>query len=111
MKMSLTIEEENAKILKFALDLLNETGYGEEITSYSGRNMYGKYCLGVKLSYDKTVTNFFADLLSGMSDDDADSFMDDGLPLIVKLMRMVVTDSLGLGTIVYFPRLRYVEEC
>lgn len=81
------------------------TDIGLEVRSYSGRGMYGARCIGV------TVGNPFQDfakLMVGLCE-----IGDEGLDAAEHLTRCdaVQTDSMGCGSIVYFPRLPWVEEC
>lgn len=75
--------EERAKVLKLrkserAIQKLKAAGY--EPRSYSGRGMYGRYCVGVTVSR---------------------SYVDD----VKKLIRGASTDSMGMDVIVYWPFL------
>lgn len=83
---------ENAKLLElvYALDLDQDAIYPE----YSGRGMYGRTCVGIVLDR-YTDTN---QALLGVAL--ADTFGTDDAWDIARAMR---TDSMGLGTIVYFP--------
>lgn len=64
---------------------------GVEATSYSGRAMFGQYCLGLSADNLSQVARFFV----GLAQEDAD--------LADALARNMRTDSLGLGMIAYFP--------
>lgn len=57
---------------------------GHEPTSYSGRGMYGRYCIGVSLDHINDA---------------------DGLPL-----KGSNTDSLGRGIILYWPAIDAPED-
>lgn len=80
---------------------------GIEARSYSGRGMYGKACVGVDCARGDShavVANIVIGLMSLKDADEeaAEHFTLDGA---------VATDSMGLGSIVYFPRLPWVEPC
>ena len=62
-----------------------------EPTAYSGRAMYGRYCLGLPVENFTQAAEFFVNL----AEEDADTAR--------SLARNMRTDSLGLGLIVYFP--------
>jgi hypothetical protein len=65
--------------------------------NYSGRFMYGAKCLGVIVSGNCSYMEFLLHLTRYMRDNDVD---DDTLEL-----EGVSVDSLGLDSIVYFPRI------
>ena len=67
---------------------------GAELRSYSGRNMYGKECLGIDM---ESMTDAFRFALS-VEDSD----------LIYKLSQPVF-DNMGRGIIVYFPNVEAPE--
>lgn len=73
--------------------------------NYSGRAMYGKRCFGFSLDEGVTILGLFADwleLITNFDFYDSDDVIE-GVALVAKLMQAARTDSLGLGTIVYFP--------
>lgn len=70
--------------------------------SYSGRGMYGATCLGV--STDDTIGKFVADAI-----DQAELF-DVDLTALAWVFRRMRSDSLGLGSILYFPGVAYVGD-
>ena len=79
-------------------DVIAMTDY--EPRPYSGRGMYGKKCLSVVCD---DVFSFIADLIEfAECNPDYDNLADD--------IRKVRTDSLGLRTIVYWPRIKYKED-
>lgn len=77
---------------------------GLEVRSYSGRAMYGTKCIGVTCD---NPFQAFAQIVVALCEkgeegvEAADHFTRDGA---------VKTDSMGLGSILYFPRLPWVEE-
>jgi len=78
-----------------------------EARSYSGRGMYGRSCVGVDCARGDSHAVVAQIVIGLMSLKDADEeaaehFTLDGA---------VATDSMGRGSIVYFPRLPWVEAC
>jgi len=76
--------------------ILEENGY--ECQSYSGRSMYGKECLGVTI--DRRQNLFSLGILVGKELEPGDYDEIDS----------VGTDSMGMGTIIYWPGIEYVES-
>lgn len=72
-------------------EIIEAAGY--DTRSYSGRGMFGRECLAV--SIDVSESEFFSDLI-----DVTDS---SNIRIVSDAMRNVRTDSLGRGTILYFP--------
>jgi hypothetical protein len=74
-----------------------------EARSYVGRAMYGKQCLGVELPKGMEIGQFVAAMLefSETKQDNED---------LITAFENMRQDSMGLGTIVYFPRIPYVEN-
>ncbi len=71
---------------------------GHKPRRYSGRNMYGKQCVGV--SFDQPVTEMFADLADAVDDPSH----------IGWLLRHVSQDQMGRGTILYWPDVEWEDE-
>lgn len=65
--------------------------------SYSGRGMYGRSCVGVTLGRNSEVTEF------GLGVKLALALGEDAEDLDPR------TDSMGLGSIIYFPNVRWPE--
>jgi len=89
-------------------EILEDAGY--ECRSYSGRGMGNQYCLGIVLEQDQSVGHLFRDVLITvveLMDADAHDIVIYQLPEPFASMK---TDSLGRGTIVYFPGVEYVDE-
>jgi len=87
---------------------------GHQTRSYSGRAMYGATCLGVELergentayflvSLGKAIANRVYDM--GLTEYDID--LSDEL---FESIENVKEDSLGLGGIVYFPDIDYIDD-
>lgn len=77
-----------------------------EPRSYSGRGMYGKVCLGFVIERDDSPLRAFGGILSGLSCRDATRVKSD-LSDLSELMLEAREDSMGLGTIVYFPKIKW----
>ncbi len=82
------------------------TDIGLDVRSYSGRGMYGAQCVGVDTG---SPFQDFAKIVVGLTEiggpeglEAAEHFTRDGA---------VATDSMGRGSILYFPRLPWVEAC
>jgi hypothetical protein len=69
---------------------------GFEVRRYSGRGMYGKECVGIEI--DGGIGELFATVLETCHKQDG--YMVEDLAEAFRGMR---TDSMGRGTIVYFP--------
>jgi len=74
---------------------------GFKTRSYSGRGMYGESCLGVEIGGDKELGRIISALILGVEDCSRDA-----VAAAVKNLR---TDSMGPGTVVYFPGVKYYE--
>jgi hypothetical protein len=71
-----------------------------ETRSYSGRNMYGKVCLGVTIDRSG-LGSFIASVIENLDMDHVEDISD--------AFRGMATDSMGMGQIVYFPSVPYEE--
>lgn len=69
-----------------------------EPRAYSGRGMFGRSCLGLPVNDLRQAVQF----LVALGQEDAD--------LAGDLAGNLTTDSLGYGTIVYFPRFEWKGE-
>lgn len=81
--------------------LLEETDYNPR--SYSGRGMYGEECLAV-------VTDDLGELLANVMDYAIDVLDDKDMHTLAESFRCMISDSMGMGTVYYFPDLKFVEE-
>lgn len=90
---------EETKKLK---ELIEAAGY--ETQSYSGRAMFGDRCLAFTVDQGTSPFRAFADIL-----DETASGLEE-TEVLSKALRDTRTDSLGLGSIIYFPRFEYAEE-
>lgn len=89
-----------------------------EVQSYSGRSMYGAYCASVHLNgeddngYDLTIGRFFLDIGQAI----ANELVDTGCGLsnthraIFEVLEQYRTDSLGRGSVIYWPSLPYEDD-
>ncbi|MHB8407832.1 MAG: hypothetical protein ACYDHY_06915 [Acidiferrobacterales bacterium] len=84
-------------------EIIEEAGY--ETRSYSGRGMYGRSCLGVTIDRDHDLMDFIADVLEHASESE-----DISLSELADSFRGAKTDSMGLGTILYFPDVAHQDE-
>lgn len=66
---------------------------------YSGRGMYGKECFGIVVESTAEAVKFLIALARNLEAELADELADNW-----------TTDSMGYGTIVYFPRFTVSEE-
>ena len=82
-------------------------GAGYEARSYSGRGMYGKECLGFTTddSFMVTMGNILEELAYVHGHE-----TEEKLTAFAKVLKNAATDSMGLGTIIYFPRIERKEE-
>jgi hypothetical protein len=65
-----------------------------EVRSYSGRNMYGRSCLGIDM---ESMTDAFCFALSVQDED------------LAYILSQPVFDNMGRGIIVYFPNVEAPE--
>ena len=82
------------------VEIIEDAGY--ETRSYSGRSMYGKECVGVDLQ-DTSSIYFTAEVVASVED----KFEREELANIFRDAR---TDSIGLGTIVYFTEMNLSKK-
>ena len=92
----------NEDISRSVLEVCESLGL--EVRSYSGRCMYGRSCIGV--SCGRNTHQIVAQIVIGLCELGAD-----GIETADHLTRdgAIASDSMGLGSIVYFPRLPWVE--
>jgi hypothetical protein len=75
--------------------LFRKAGYAPR--PYSGRGMFGRECLGVSLRVP--ASEFWADVIEHVSKADRAG--------VREVMREAREDTLGRGTILYFPRIQF----
>lgn len=83
---------------------------GFETQSYSGRGMYGRKCLSFNLDQDDNEFDAFLSIAESIQ-----SYVeshDDGLELedITSYFMGAKSDSMGLGTVVYFPEIDWEDS-
>ena len=82
--------------------------YGYDPMPYSGRGMYGKTCLGISVARGLCSFNVCAGIAREanycLNQDDFRDFMDD---LSILEPR---EDSLGMGSVVYFPNIPWADS-
>jgi hypothetical protein len=83
-------------------ELLEDAGF--DTMEYSGRGMFGSKCLAIELSQDETLGRFVSEVIYEAGEGK------DNLSWLSERIAMMVTDSLGMGTVVYFPKEKY-NEC
>ena len=113
--------------------LIEDAGY--EYRSYSGRGMFGKSCVGVVLDEGVRPFKFIADLVGATFNDvtiNFESAVEDGTKSLADNMNdaeeavtnavetmgeelsatleRAAWDSMGMGTVVYFPDVAWVES-
>ena len=86
--------------------------------TYSGRGMYGNYCVGM-VGRPSDIQEVIAEVALAIMDESIDMFQRDGINSEVfcdaqVAMRMLLTvqktDSMGRDTIVYWPSLKPIQE-
>lgn len=88
-------------------EIVEDAGF--ETQSYSGRGMYGKKCLSFNLECEENEFDVFLSIAES-----AQSYVechDDGLELedIIPYFMGAKSDSMGLGTVIYFPNVEWEE--
>lgn len=81
-------------------------GFESEPYSYSGRGMYGEQCVAVTVQPDRVLSAGLMVLAELTSDIDDDA-VHDMLFAVQNLMAGALTDSMGLDTVVYWPRMEW----
>ena|SRR5665213_2861738 len=85
--------------------LIKKAGFKTQ--SYSGRGMYGKYCLGVSLKEGQTTGKFLSKAIMTIREYCDSDEVFEILPDFADLCDSMCEDSLGLGKIVYFPGVSF----
>jgi hypothetical protein len=75
-----------------------------EIREYSGRGMYGRTCLGV-VTNPNSVHSFELAYQLGRAAREVGTFQD-----IEEAICPTQEDSMGLGSVIYWPRVPYVKD-
>lgn len=74
------------------------TDAGHEPSAYSGRGMGGEECLSVNV---RDPFALFADVLETVDSEENE--------IVAHAFRAARQDTMGLGVVVYFPRVKFVE--
>jgi uncharacterized protein YeeX (DUF496 family) len=82
---------------------------GISIHSYSGRGMFGKECLGITFSRTYDFGSFVDDLIQYVADLDEDE-RDEAVQDLQGVFKNMRTDSMGRGTVSYWPNVVFVKE-
>ncbi len=99
------MEKSNETIFK---DAIEESGYST--LSYSGRGMYGKSCLGFETSRSQSPIQATAEIIFSLSETCQYSGDEIELSEFVDFFSDVRQDSMGLGTIIYFPEISWEAD-
>jgi hypothetical protein len=75
------------------------TSHTKIYDGYSGRGMYGETCVGFTVRNSRNAAALTAAIVRTLDDDVADA-----------MIGRLNTDSLGMGTIVYFPGISIAKE-
>lgn len=93
---------------KHPLQLLierNESDLASSLRSYSGRCMYGQDCLALDGDFTFIISNLMATALY-----EGEHFTPSDKDEIISALSAVKTDSMGRGTVVYFPTVEFVSD-
>ena len=86
------------------VEVIESAGY--ETYSYSGRGMYGNSCVGFTVDREYSIFQAISQILEDMDID-----MESGnLYDFTAILRSAQMDSMGLDTVIYFPRVKWVDE-
>lgn len=83
---------------KRLIEILEDAGC--PVRRYSGRGMFGVQCVAFTLDDCNSLLGVVADIVANTDDNDERR-------KINKIFRTALTDSMGLSTIVYFPRMKW----
>ena len=92
-------KRKESKMKNEVINVIEFAGY--EMMDYSGRNMFGKYCLAIQTS------NGIMETLSELIDA-AHSI--GNVKELSEAIRNMKTDSLGYNTVMYFPTIPYTHS-
>jgi hypothetical protein len=88
-----------------------EAGYS--VRSYSGRAMYGKKCVGIDVEQGINEAQVAADIMvsaAGMDPEDSAGSIVERLIDFQSAFSAMRSDSMGLGIIIYFPRMEWEDS-
>lgn len=89
---------------KKLINLLNDANHSAR--TYSGRGMFGKECVGVTLDRNTPESEFIADVIEVIADNEEW----DTLREFCSLLRDSRGDSMGLGSIIYWPQIEWPDD-
>jgi len=88
-----------------------------KVRSYSGRYMYGEHCIAVQIDADSGPESDMVLMLVEAVIDKVQDFgslttgdVEAAIDKVRQAMRKAHTDSLGLGTVVYWPGIEFPKE-
>ena len=81
---------------------------GLEPRSYSGRGMYGKNCVGVTTDDNKNEGAIFASVLIAIGELPGNE-KSEALDICAEAFARMAIDSMGMGTILYFPNRKWED--
>jgi hypothetical protein len=96
-----TLDNEERAAVEAAICELNERGSTSLYPDYSGRGMYGSQCFGIETSLNRFEVG--VELALALAAADGGDMSD----LARELATDARTDSMGLGTIIYFPAFEW----
>lgn len=79
-----------------------------DVRSYSGRGMFGAKCLGVVMGGPMGLGRLVASVLENVQR--LEDRHEGAAEQIARAFRGMRTDQMGLGSIVYFPDVKFVDE-
>ena len=83
-------------------------GAGFPVRDYSGRGMYGKYCLAVECSREDPPEKMLLSII-GEYTYTADNL--DDVRELAEALKDCQTDSLGRDAILYWPQIEWDDDC
>lgn len=103
------------------VELLNEVSNSYEARSYSGRAMYGKKCVAIRVDGQDTGHGLVARAMARIvkiidSEEDDNNFadtlnrLDSKLQELVGIFSRTRSDNLGLDTIFYWPNMEWTKD-
>ena len=81
------------------IEMLDDVGYAAR--RYSGRGMYGKQCVAVVTDDNPMI---IAANLMYCQDEETQG-------ILLRIITSARSDSMGLSTVHYFPRVEWTEDC
>jgi hypothetical protein len=90
--------------------IIENTDFAEALRSYSGCGMSSEECLGVTISHSLGLGRFIADVMHALINFAVDEMDGDrAADIAAQAFAVMRTDSMGSGTIVYFPGVEYIK--